>query len=234
MSTRDFNINGFSRVRAGEAMEVEIVRAELYGVKITADDFNHLRVEKIGDTLRISRKGIDWLAPFHSQPVALVNMPEIYELVVSGASHGKARDFQSAHDLRVKLSGACRFEIHNVKCGPLSVALSGASRLSLSINAAGDVSLDLSGASRCELTGSATGAFTLHAAGASHVEADGFKVEKADVNLQGASSATINVKGKLDANLTGASNLRWVGSPVMGNVRAIGSSSLRPMQYQPA
>jgi hypothetical protein len=48
----------------------------------------------------------------------------------------------------------------------------------------------------------------------------------ADVKLQGASHSTINTDGNLDANLSGASKLYWLGKPVMGNIKTFGASTV--------
>jgi len=43
--------------------------------------------------------------------------------------------------------------------------------------------------------------------------------------LGGAASMTINLNGKLDAEVSGASNLRWLGTPTLGDVKITGASS---------
>jgi hypothetical protein len=50
-------------------------------------------------------------------------------------------------------------------------------------------------------------------------------VVAAKVKLGGAASLTLNISGKLDAEVTGASNLRWLGTPTLGDVKITGASS---------
>ncbi len=93
-------------------------------------------------------------------------------------------------------------------------------------SSSGDFTLDLSGAS--SLDGDLTaGDVDFHVAGASHVKLADFSVRNADVTLRGASSGTVNLSGKLDADLSGASHLEYVGEPTLGTINTSGSSTLR-------
>ena len=103
--------------------------------------------------------------------------------------------------------------------------LSGASRVRGDITAGGDARLNLSGASSVQLQGSASD-LVIDASGASRVELDNFPVDNVDVKLSGASGATVNLDGRLDANLSGASKLSYIGEPTMGDVRTSGGSSV--------
>jgi hypothetical protein len=51
-------------------------------------------------------------------------------------------------------------------------------------------------------------------------------VQKADVEVSGASKAVINTNGTLDVNVTGASTLEYSGSPTLGKVNVTGASTL--------
>jgi hypothetical protein len=58
------------------------------------------------------------------------------------------------------------------------------------------------------------------------VDLTDFPVNDADINLSGASRATINLDGKLDAELSGASNLEYIGDPTMGDINIAGASTI--------
>jgi hypothetical protein len=62
--------------------------------------------------------------------------------------------------------------------------------------------------------------------GASHLNLDDFTVNNANVSLSGASSGTINLSGRLDADLSGASTLWYIGEPTMGTINVADSSEL--------
>lgn len=58
------------------------------------------------------------------------------------------------------------------------------------------------------------------------MELSEFTVHNARVNLSGASRATIDLDGRLDADLSGASTLLYIGEPTMGEVSVTGGSRL--------
>ena len=90
---------------------------------------------------------------------------------------------------------------------------------------ANDVDFDVSGASAVQLEGSAND-IVVNASGASRVKLAAFSINNADFELSGASSGTVNLDGRLDANLSGASKLEYIGEPTMGNIHTSGGSSL--------
>jgi hypothetical protein len=68
---------------------------------------------------------------------------------------------------------------------------------------------------------------TLKTTGASKAELGKFPTQNADVEISGASNGTINLNGKLNADVSGASNLYWSGTPIMGDIQTSGASNLR-------
>jgi hypothetical protein len=131
-------------------------------------------------------------------------MPQLGGLTVSGASHGTVSNFSSTE--------------------AVSIAISGASRVTGDITA-GDIGFDVSGASTIELEGSADNMVAV-VSGASRFNLGDFTVNNANVNISGASTGTINLDGRLDANVSGASTLLYIGDPVMGTINVSGASKL--------
>jgi uncharacterized lipoprotein NlpE involved in copper resistance len=226
MATKEFNLSGFKYVDVGGAFDVEVVQSDTFNVSITADDFPHIRVEKVNDTLVIKRQGIEWLAPFHGQPRAKISMPALAGFTLSGASKGKVQGFNSMNDLMVSVSGASHLEALNISSGSLITEITGAASLTGAIKASNDAKLEVSGASKLDLEGGANN-ITLKTTGASKAELSKFPAQNADVEISGASSGTINLNGKLNANVSGASNLYWSGTPIMGDIQTSGASNLR-------
>jgi len=62
--------------------------------------------------------------------------------------------------------------------------------------------------------------------GASRVKLAAFPVDNANVTLSGASTGTVNPEGRLDAGLSGASKLEYMGEPTMGTINTSGASKL--------
>ncbi len=201
---RDFS--DFTAVSVGWAFDVEITRSDSYSVNITADDnlFEYIEVSKTGDTLTI---GLRWGYGYRSVTnKADITTPELYELRFSGATHGSVEGFSSTRNFLV--------------------ALSGASSLSGDYTTTGDAEFDLSGASSLELEGGAND-LLIRASGASRLELSEFPVRDANVDLSGASRATVNLDGRLDADVSGASTLLYLGDPTLGEIDTSGGSTVR-------
>jgi predicted secreted protein len=225
MATKEFNLRDFTRIEVSGAFDVEIIQSDSFDVSVTADDFPHIRVETVNDILRIRRQGIEWLAPFHSQPKARIAMPILYEVTLAGASKGKVQNFKSSNDFAVAISGASHLETFDISVNNITIELTGASNLTGAIKSSDTSKFEVSGASKFELTGESNN-IKLEVSGASRAELSQFPTQNADVKISGASSGTINLNGKLNANISGASNLYWVGTPIMGDIQTSGASNL--------
>src|SRR5208283_826151 len=108
---------------------------------------------------------------------------------------------------------------------PFAANLSGASSLVMTNFKAGNLTIELSGASSLTAHGSANGLVSA-LSGASGLNLSNLPVNDAGMTLGGASHAQIDVNGRLDANLSGASSLEYSGSPTLGNISASGFSSI--------
>ena len=64
-------------------------------------------------------------------------------------------------------------------------------------------------------------------ANASNINLEQFAVDDAAIRLSGASNGTINASGTLDANVSGASSLYYVGNPTLGDIDTSGASKVR-------
>ena len=222
--TEEMDFSGFTRVEAGYAFEVEITQSDSYSFSITADDnlFEYIQVSKEGETLKIGRKPA--LSYISTTLRAKITMPDLYELSLSGATRGTVQGFSSSHDFILDLSGASSLDMVEMSAGDVEFDISGASRVTGDITA-GDAEFDVSGASTVQLEGSASD-IVVEANGASHAKLAGFPVNNADVRLSGASTGTVKLSGRLDADLGGASKLEYIGEPTIGNINTSGASTL--------
>ena len=227
--TEEFDFSDFTRVEVGSAFEVEITQSSSYSVSITADDnlFDFVQVSTDGKTLKIRLKsGYNYLS---TTTRAKITMPELYGLGLSGAAKGVVIGFNSSGDFELGLSGASSLNMSDMSSGDIRIGLSGASRVTGDITASGDAQFNLSGASKLELIGSANDVL-IRASGASSLELAEFPADNIDVSLSGASNATVNLDGRLDAGLSGASNLRYIGEPTIGNLDISGGSGLKGIE----
>jgi len=223
--TKDMDFKDFTIVEVGNAFKAEITQSNSHSVSITMDDnlFDYLQASKTGERLEIG------LNPGHNyRSITLrvkITMPNLYELGLSGAASGTVEGFSSSHGFVLRMSGATSLEMVDMSAGDTEIELSGASHLTGGVTVGGDVRFSVSGASTAELEGAAND-LAVDASGASGVELSNFPVYNAEVVLSGAGRATVNLGGTLDADLSGASHLLYIGSPTMGDVRTSGGSTI--------
>jgi len=203
MATWEYELTDFTNVNISSAFTVDISQSDSYSVSITASDnlLDYLNVYQRGKTLYIGLKAADYHNVSYE---ANITLPLLLDFTLSGASKGDISGFSSINPLKLRLSGA--------------------SRVSGSIEA-GDCSFNLAGASKVELVGSGNDA-DIRASGASEVELADFPINNAEVTLRGNSEATLNLNGRLDANLEGYSHIKYIGEPTMGSIRTAGSSTV--------
>lgn len=204
--TQQFDLADFTAVQAANAFAVDIVQADSFSVMVRVDNdlLDRLDVSKDGDTLRLRLEPGDGVEG-NVTLEASITMPDLDGLDLSGATRANVSGFSST--------------------GPLSIELTGASRLDGDL-AAGSVDIEASGASRVALEGSATD-LSVHSSGASSLDLADFVVDTADIELSGASDATVNVEEHIDsADVSGASTLRYLGDPELRDVSSSGASTV--------
>ena len=204
LETEAYAFSDFTEIQIGSAFEFEIQQSSSYNISITADDnvMEYVQVSQVGQTLKI---GLGRFGPIGLVTLrASVAMPQLLGLTASGATRGTISGFSSTEDLDIGASGASRVT-GDITAGNVEFEISGASTIQLE-GSANDMVADVSGASRLNL--------------------DDFTVNNADVDFSGASSGTINLDGRLDADLSGASRLWYIGEPTMGNIDTSGASTV--------
>ena len=202
--TEELEYSDFTAVDVGSAFQVEITQSSSYSVIITVDEkiFDKIDVSKTGTTLIISTEPNTITA---SVLKAEITMPELDELVLSGASKGTVEGFGSSEPLVVELSGASNLQMQDINVGNVEVELSGAATLTAE-GSGNDLVSIVEGASNLDLTN--------------------FPVDNSDLIVSGASQATVNLDGTLDAVVSGASTVYYIGEPTMGNIDISDSSSI--------
>ena len=130
---------------------------------------------------------------------------------LSGSSEVNATVRSSAS--RFDLSGASRIRLDS-QTGDFRFKASGASTGTGNVKAS-STSIDLMGSSDIRISGSG-GDLKLTGSGASGANLGSFSVRDCDINLSGASDGQIDVGGRLDVTLSGASKLTYTGNPMLG------------------
>ena len=219
---RAYPLEGFDRVEVSSAIEFEITHGA-YSINVTGYEnlIERLEIDRSGQTLKIGLRPGSY---FRNNVRAIIAMPALNKLLVSGACRGSAKGVSSVDDFDLEVSGASRVEV-DIEATSTAVEVSGASRLTGELLVAQNSSLVVSGASRCELTG-LTYDMNLDLSGASRATLSEFQAANADVNISGASQAIINVIDTLDVDLSGASSLEYAGDPTLGRVSITGASRM--------
>jgi len=228
--TREYDFSEFTRVDIGSAFSYEIKQSNTYSISITANNnlFDDIKVAKEGQTLIVGMEfpEVPW-AIFNTNPSlkAVITMPQLQGLDSSGATNGVVTDFSSTENLDVTASGASRLELVKISASDVIFGVSGASKVTGDIEAK-NMELEVSGASTVQLKGLA-GDMTADVSGASYLKLVDLKVGNASINLSGASNGIINLDGRLDADLSGASKLEYIGEPALGIMDITGASKLK-------
>jgi hypothetical protein len=205
LTTKDMDLAGFNAIDASSAFQVDVTQSDKFAVSVTTNDnaWDWMDVRVDGQTLRLALK--PGLSINNVTLRAKVSMPKLAALDLSGASRATLTGFKSSD--------------------PLKMQLSGAGQVTSNLLQAGDMTLNLSGASRANLQGSAS-SLRVDASGASLADLNGFTVDKANVQLSGASRTTLDVKESLDYDISGASNLTYTGDAKNGRTQSSGASSV--------
>lgn len=226
MGSWEFDKADFTRLDISHAFVVDVQPAEEFRVNIKIDSavFEYLVVEKRGDTLHIGlENGNTYL---NTTQEATITLPLLKEVTLSGASRADIGVFPGASSLKLNLSGASRADLATDNLQEAQFDLSGASRVNGSVGAA-TFKLKLSGASSANLDGNA-GDMEIDASLGSTADLKDLPVTTARLDLSGASTAFINVSDLINAKLSGASVVTYLGDPKFDNLDISGASNIRP------
>lgn len=203
----EYSFGGFERLNLSHAFDVTVTQSDTFNVVLYVDDniVNYLEVRRSGEWLII---GLDDEHSYNNVSLSAdIAMPFIEEIEGSGATMISMNGFSSPGDP-----------------ADFTLKLSGASVFSGTVYAS-DCDIHLSGASVINMNGSCNDLF-LESSGASQLNMGNFVAASAYFILSGASDGTVHVTDHLDANLSGASVLRYYGDPEIGNLTTSGASTL--------
>ncbi|MBN1643876.1 MAG: DUF2807 domain-containing protein [Dehalococcoidales bacterium] len=223
IETRTLDYADFTRLEIDNAFEAEITRADSFALSITTNTniFDYLDIRKSGSTLHIGlQRNHTYI---NTTQKAVITMPDLLSLVVSGASKTQITGFSSTSTTVFEVSGASRLELTDIKTGNCHIEVSGASRMSGNLTIA-DGNFNISGASTIELTGTAE-SITADISGASGGKLELLPMVNGNFRVSGASNATIAVSGRLDANVSGASRMYYSGNPTLRNISVTSAST---------
>lgn len=224
--SRDFDLSGFSAVQGEAAFEIQLIRADSYSVRVTADDnlWNVLDIKVTDSTLHLGFKS--GVAALNTTLKASVTMPGLSTLDLSGASRATVSGFSSGNNVKLTLSGASQIDIQDIETGDVSFDISGAGNVTGSMTFA-QGQFVVSGGGMVNLGGSGTSA-AINASGGSTVDLDQLAVQSARATGSGGATIRVNAQNITRADLSGGARLFYVGDPVISNVSTSGGAVISP------
>jgi len=167
LTSRSFDLAGFSRIDANDTAQVEVSRGETFQVDVEVNDnlVPRLDVAVRGGTLHV---GLQNGSYNNVKLRAQVTMPELAGVTLNGAStlHGEL----AGEDLALTLNGGTRTTLSGT-AGRVTIDVNGGSQALLGDLTAQEVELNANGGSRVEVTtsgvvrGSANGGSTITVGG---------------------------------------------------------------------
>jgi hypothetical protein len=186
--------------------EITIKQGDVQSVEITADDnlLRQLSTQVRSGELVLENSERSWSKR--------VNPSESVKVTIT-VNDLKQIDFDSAGKVVVEQLSTDRLELN----------LSGASDITLSNLALRNLTVDLSGAGSIRADGSVE-ELNLKLDGLGSFNGNDLFAQQADINLNGAGSATVHVEQDLTATINGAGSINYYGSPqVHSDVNGLGS-----------
>ncbi|MFA6948334.1 MAG: DUF2807 domain-containing protein [Eubacteriales bacterium] len=124
--------------------------------------------------------------------------------------------------------GALDINLSHASASPLEITLAGAVSANVAADRMASAAFKLSGAADIAASGVCS-YLTAELSGAASLDALKLDSENADVSAAGASSAKVNVSGKLNGSVDGAAEIRYTGSPDVTS-SASGTGSILPLE----
>lgn len=187
---KTFDVENFDELDLGNAFEINVKQGSDFRLEAIGEqrDIDDLVITNTNGELKIRYSNALRLRRYRMQ--INIEMPTVKDVDFSGASQAKITGFD-LRNLEIDLSGASKAEIDS-KVQNFEIDLSGASELELFSDSE---SLD------AEISG------------ASILNAFNTKTTDATLDISGASRARVNVTNRLKVKASGASSVRYRGTP---------------------
>lgn len=199
--TRD--VGSFSKIYIGGAFNVYLSQGNDYEVVIDApsNDIDDIITEVSGGKLQIkTRKGSR-----NVEGDIYITFKDLSEIHSAGASIVESRTVIKSNNFEVRSSGAGEMSL-DLDVDDIDISSSGASTLTLS-GKAGNQDISLSGAGS--------------------IRAYDLEGKSAEVTASGAGDIRINVTGTLNVRSSGASSVRYKGSPDVESIKISGAGTVK-------
>ena len=203
--TEVYHFTGFTEVEVQDGFQLELIQSSAFSIKITADDNVHeyVNIEKEGNSLSISLLN-DLFGCNSCTTIAEVTMPDLTKLELSGGSQANISGFNTSNNLSLELSGGSQLN-GDITFNTADFNLSGGSQINL--EGAGDTLI-------------------IDGSGGSQLDLELLPIDNIDIALSGGGKADINVISTLSVNLSGGSQVNYIGQPTLGDIDLSGGSTI--------
>lgn len=188
---RVFSSSGFERIALEGAVDVRLVQGERDEVLLPAGSEESLQVMMAGSRLVIHSSG-NWKFWSSARQEVQVQVRQLRELLISGASNVHAAGAFRAEQLSVNISGSGLVRFDELQTTTLR--------------------LHISGAGDGQLAGKAE-ELRLMVSGKGKVQAEQLRVGKASVLISGVGNAQLWVTDTLKLNVSGVGSIDYWGEP---------------------
>lgn len=205
--TIEKSVDPFERVEVHGAIDVHVSQGPLQPVRIEGDEnlLKYILVSERGGRLEVRTKSGVSLSPSRKMKV-YVTSPKFEKLEVSGACN-------IIGDTKVTSSDK------------LEMGVSGAGNINMDVDAPG-VKASISGAGKVQLRGR-TRDFELQLSGAGKAVCYDLLSETTEVDISGAGAAEVFASVRLDAQVSGAGNVRYKGDATEVKQQVSGAGSVK-------
>jgi hypothetical protein len=206
--TKEFKLSGFDRLQIGSAFTISVTKGGDFSVKVTGD---REKVEDVTAQVRSSELVVAFKE--NNSRIRLgtnavrveIVMPSLRAVNFGGTSASVVNEGFETDNFVAYVTGTAKTEIHMK------------SR---------EVFVDITGSGSVELIGSSQ-MLKATVEGASGLNALTFKVEDANLDVNGTSVARVNVSKTIQAKASGASTIRYKGDPQIKSQEITRLSSLK-------
>jgi hypothetical protein len=201
------SVSNFSKLDIGGAFKVYLSQGDQEKLEIEADtkEMSEIVTEVVGNKLKIYTKP-GWGERFHDMTVYLT-FKNLDYIEFSGAVEVKADKALTFNELEMDISGAAEIDME-MKAEKYTAEFSGASEITFR--------------GSCK-TGN------IEISGASEFRAEDLQFEDLTIELSGASEAKVFSTKRLRIDASGASEVRYKGTPPDISIDESGASSIHPM-----
>lgn len=207
-TTRTYAVTDFSALALRGSDDVDVRVGTGFSVRAEgpSKELDRIKIERVGDTLRIGRKkrsGFDWGGSSENVTV-YVTMPRIVGTTIAGSGN-----------MTVDRVEGQRFTIDAAGSGNLSVAMLAVREAKVSMAGSGDIALK----------GTAD-RLTVDIAGSGDVDAAGVKAAGAAVNVLGSGSVRAEVNGQASVSMMGSGDVD-LGKGATCSISKMGSGEVK-------